>query len=122
MTDNRKKFIYKGDLNMKFDISLTTTRSTSQEEADNFIGAMTSRGFSVIQGKINDRYGDKVYIAFTLSPMEIPAAANKGGRPRKLTDEQIDEIRHRLSEPGCNKSALAREYGVSYQTIHKLSV
>jgi helix-turn-helix domain of resolvase len=121
MTDNRKKFIYKGDLNMKFDISLTTTRSTSQEEADNFIGAMTSRGFSVIQGKINDRYGDKVYIAFTISPMEIPAAANKGGRPRKLTDEQIEEIRHRLSAPGCNKSALAREYGVSYQTIHKLS-
>lgn len=107
---------------MKFDISLTTTRSTSQEEANNFIGAMNSRGFSVIQGKINDRYGDKVYIAFTLSPMEIPAAANKGGRPRKLTDEQIEEIRHRLSEPGCNKSALAREYGVSYQTIHKLSV
>lgn len=66
---------------MKFDISLTTTRSTSQEEADNFIGAMTSRGFSVIQGRINDRYGDKVYIAFTLCPMEIPAAANKGGRP-----------------------------------------
>lgn len=106
---------------MKFDISLTTTRSTSQEEADNFIGTMTSRGFSVIQGKINDRYGDKVYIAFTLSPMEIPAAANKGGRPRKLTDEQIEEIRHRLSAPGCNKSALARKYGVSYQTIHKLS-
>lgn len=43
---------------MKFDISLTTTRSTSQEEADNFIGAMTSRGFSVIQGRINDRYFD----------------------------------------------------------------
>lgn len=106
---------------MKFDISLTTTRSTSQEEADTFIGAMTSRGFSIIQGKINDRYGDKVYITFTLCPMEIPAAANKGGRPRKLTDEQIEEIRNRLSKPGCNKSALAREYVVSYQTIHKLS-
>lgn len=78
---------------MKSDISLTTTRSTSQEEADTFIGAMTSRGFSVIKGRINDRYGDKVYIAFTLCPMEIPAAANKGGRPRKLTDEQIDEIK-----------------------------
>lgn len=45
---------------MKFDISLTTTRSSSQEEADTFIGAMTSRGFSVVQGRINDRYGDKV--------------------------------------------------------------
>ena len=76
---------------MKFDISLTTTRSTSQEEADTFIGAMTSRGFSVIQGRVNDRYGDKVYIAFTLCPMEIPAAANKGGRPRKLTDEQVKD-------------------------------
>lgn len=32
---------------MNFDISLTTSRSTSEEEADNFIGCMTARGFSV---------------------------------------------------------------------------
>ena len=37
------------------------------------------------------------------------------------TDEQLKEIRLRLSDASCNKSALAREYGVSYQTIHKLS-
>lgn len=107
---------------MNFEISLTTTRPTSQEEADNFIGTITSRGFSVIHGKINDRYGDKVYMTFTLCPTELPSAANKGGRPRKLTADQVEEIRHRLTEHGCNKSALAREYGVSYQTIHKLSV
>lgn len=107
---------------MTYEISLTANRNTETENADNFIGLMTSRGFSIIQGETRNQYnGDKVYIRFTISPiMFAPSAINKGGRPRKLTDEQIEEIRHRLAEPDCNKSALAREYGVSYQTIHKL--
>ncbi len=108
---------------MNYEISLTANRSTAAEETDEFTALMTSRGFSVIQGDTRNNYsGDKVYIHFTLFSMDLELpTANKGGRPRKLTDEQIDEIRHRLSEPGCNKSALARKYGVSYQTIHKLS-
>ena len=107
---------------MTYEISLTANRNTETEDADNFIGLMTSRGFTVIQGETRNQYnGDKVYIRFTISPiMFTPPVSNKGGRPRKLTDEQIEEIRHRLAEPDCNKPALAREYGVSYQTIHKL--
>ncbi len=107
---------------MIYEISLTANRSTETEDADNFTRLMTSRGFSVIQGETRNQYnGEKVYIRFTLSPMEFtPPASGKGGRPRKLTDEQINEIRQQLAEPDCNKSALAREYGVSYQTIHKL--
>ena len=110
-------------ITMNYEISLTANRSTAAEETDEFTALMTSRGFSVIQGETrNNSSGDQEYIHFTLFSMDLELpTANKGGRPRKLTDEQIDEIRHRLSEPGCNKSALARKYGVSYQTIHKLS-
>ncbi len=108
---------------MTYEISLTANRSTETEDAESFIGLMTSRGFSVIQGETRNQYsGEKVYIRFILSPMEFTLpTSGKGGRPRKLTDEQINEIRQRLAEPDCNKSALAREYGVSYQTIHKIS-
>lgn len=108
---------------MNYEISLTANRNAAAEEADDFTGLMTSRGFSVIQGETRNNYsGDKGYINFTLSPMDFqPPIENKGGRPRKLTDEQLEEIRHRLTEANCNKLALAREYGVSYQTIHKLS-
>lgn len=108
---------------MNYEISLTAKRNAAAEEADDFTGLMTSRGFSVIQGETRNNYsGDKVYIHFTISPMDFQLpTGNKGGRPRKLTDEQVEEIKLRLSDAGCNKSALAREYGVSYQTIHKLS-
>lgn len=108
---------------MNYEISLTANRTAAAEEANQFIRLLTSRGFSAIQGEARNNYnGDKVYIHFTLSPMEFQyPSGSKGGRPRKLTDEQLKEIRLRLSDAGCNKSALAREYGVSYQTIHKLS-
>ena len=108
---------------MNYEISLTANRSAATEEADKFIDLLTSRGFSAIKGETRNNYnGDKVYIHFTLSPMEFQSHTGyKGGRPRKLTNEQIKEIRIRLSDAGCNKSAIAREYGVSYQTIHKLS-
>lgn len=35
---------------MTYEISLTANRNTETEDADNFIGLMTSHGFSVIQG------------------------------------------------------------------------
>lgn len=108
---------------MNYEISLTANRSAATEEADKFIDLLTSRGFSAIKGETRNNYnGDKVYIHFTLSPMEFQSHTGyKGGRPRKLTNEQLKEIRLRLLDAGCNKSAIAREYGVSYQTIHKLS-
>lgn len=108
---------------MNYEISLTANRSAATEEADKFIDLLTSRGFSAIQGETRNYYNnDKVYIDFTLSPVEFQfPTGNKGGRPHKLTREQTEEIRLRLLDAGCNKSALAREYGVSYQTIHKIS-
>lgn len=106
---------------MNYEISLTVSRDSSEQESADFTSLMRSRGFTLERGVIRDSYkGDKVYIAFTLSPAPIPPKS-KGGRPLKLTAEQIDEIKARLSVPDCNKSQLAREYGVSYQKILNIS-
>ena len=78
-------------ITMNYEISLTANRSTAAEETDEFTALMTSRGFSVIQGDTRNNYsGDKVYIHFTLFSMDLELpTANKGGRPRKLTDQHI---------------------------------
>lgn len=50
----------------------------------------------------------------------IAAAKAKGkqiGAKRKLTDEQVSEMRQRLAT-GATKKDLAREYGVSRQTLY----
>lgn len=50
----------------------------------------------------------------------IEAAKRRGvyrGRKPKLTEEQVAEIREKVSA-GANKAALAREYGVSRQTLY----
>ena len=41
------------------------------------------------------------------------------GRQSTLTAAQVRAIRDRLAE-GCNKAAVAREYGVTWQTIYNL--
>lgn len=50
----------------------------------------------------------------------IEAARNRGkhiGRKRSLTDEQIREIRQKVSE-GAQKKSLAAEYGISRTTLY----
>ena len=51
----------------------------------------------------------------------IAAAKAKGkqiGAKRKLSDEQVSEIRQRLAK-GATKKDLAHEYGISRQTLYK---
>lgn len=51
----------------------------------------------------------------------IVAAMKNGvkfGAPSKLTAEQIAAIKARAAEPGVDKKALAKEYGVSRPTIY----
>ena len=43
----------------------------------------------------------------------------KFGRPAKLSQEQIDEIKDRI-ESGDSKNKLSKEYGISRQTIYRL--
>ena len=48
------------------------------------------------------------------------AAGKYRGRKSQFSDEQVSEIRSRFSEPTVNKSALAREYGISRQHLYGL--
>jgi len=47
------------------------------------------------------------------------ARGRVGGRPSKLSDKQIREIRMLLSDPECQVSDLAKRYGVSRTTLYK---
>lgn len=52
----------------------------------------------------------------------IAIAKQKGlykGRKRKLTNNQIDEINSRISQ-GESKTSLAKEFGISRETLYKL--
>jgi DNA invertase Pin-like site-specific DNA recombinase len=52
----------------------------------------------------------------------IEAAKKAGGiykgRKRALTAEQVSELRKRADVPGCNRVALAKEFGISRQTLY----
>ena len=53
----------------------------------------------------------------------IALAKAKGkykGRPSQFSDEQVSEMRKRFYQPAINKSALAREYGISRQHLYGL--
>lgn len=105
---------------MIYEISLTVNVDTAEDELKTFCQLMAQRGFDTKPAKPREGYSSKKYYPITLTDIGI-VNSHGGGRPRKLTSEQIEEIRRRLTTGGCNKSALAREYGVSYQTIHKIS-
>ncbi len=106
---------------MVFNISLTTESDTADTAAAEFVDILSARGFTAEEKERRSNYGSKVYILYTITPGSI-SGRNKGGRPAKLSPEQLAEVREKLNDSSCNKSALAREYGVSYQTIHKIAV
>lgn len=50
-------------------------------------------------------------------PASLPGASNPQAR---LTKQQAQEIRSKATRPGVTPSALAREYGVSVQTVTRV--
>lgn len=106
---------------MVFNISLTTESDTADTAAAEFVDILSARGFTTEEKERRSNYGSKVYILYTITPGSLPGR-NKGDRPAKLSPEQLTEVREKLTDSCCNKSALAREYGVSYQSIHKIAV
>lgn len=52
----------------------------------------------------------------------IAIAKTKGiykGRKKALTEEKVAELKAKAGEPGCNKAALAKEYGISRETLYQ---
>lgn len=52
----------------------------------------------------------------------IAIAKTKGiykGRKKALTEAQGAELRAKVALPGCNKAALAKEYGISRETLYQ---
>lgn len=47
------------------------------------------------------------------------ARGRVGGRPAKLSEKQIREIRSLIKDPQCQVSELAKRYGVSRTTLYK---
>ena len=45
----------------------------------------------------------------------------RGGRPKKLNSSQVEAIKEWLqSDPECNRTRLAQEFGVSYSMILRI--
>lgn len=99
-----------------FEISLTAQANNADATLKNFVAAMPQ--FDIVEHKkrnISNNGTCYIYLKLT------PRPAKKGGRPQKLSTEQIAEIKNALQSENCNKSQLARKYGVAYATINKLS-
>ncbi len=48
------------------------------------------------------------------------ARGQKLGAPSKLTSEQISAIKQKADSPGADKSAIAKEFGISRPTLYKI--
>lgn len=106
-----------------FEISLTATQETADEVLREFTASVPQFDVKEIRQRGGNSYG-KCYIYLQLKPNgnTVIRAGAKGGRPKKLTTEQITEIRTQLSnDPQCNKTQIGRQYGVSYATILKIA-
>jgi len=44
----------------------------------------------------------------------------KFGPKRKLSDEQISQLKEELKKTGVNKTGLARKYGISRATLYRV--
>ncbi|MDE2440621.1 MAG: recombinase family protein [Betaproteobacteria bacterium] len=51
---------------------------------------------------------------------EAQARGRSGGRPRRLTPSQEAEIITEATQPGANKAALARKWGMHKHTLYRL--
>ena len=44
----------------------------------------------------------------------------KFGPKRKLSEEEISQLKEELKKPGVNKTGLARKYGISRATLYRI--
>lgn len=101
-----------------FEISLTTAKGAEETTLANFKKAFPQ--IEVTEHKTRSGNNKNTYIHLKLTPKGNTITA-KGGRPSKLTAEQMTELKKQLAQPNCNKSRLAKEYGITYATVLKIS-
>lgn len=98
-----------------FEIRLTV----EEDHAEQMIQAFTA---SIPQFDVQVKQQERGSVLLLLTKKPSAFTGSKGGRPKKLTAEQVAEIRTQLnSEPHCNRTQLGRKYGVSYAMILKIA-
>lgn len=98
----------------KLEISITTNSATSDEDVADFFKLCPQLEY-IKDIKKNDGYNNgKTYrqIEAQFKP-DFHFRTGKGGRPHKLPPEKEAELMSRLTDENCNKSQLAKEYGIS---------
>lgn len=109
-----------GGTNM-FEISLTAEIGNEEKTLSEFKDAFSN--VDVTEYKNRYTNGKVCFIYLRLTPKaktRTALSSGRHGRPSKLSQIQIDELKLKLSEPDCNKSRLAKEYGVTYATVLKV--
>ncbi len=105
---------------MNYEISLTSAIGEEEQTLNQFRQDMQM--VNVEEYKARYSTSKCTYIYLRLTPKENTAVQTGcKGRPSKLTAEEIEKIKIELTKPTCNKSQLARQFNVSYQTILKIA-
>lgn len=102
-----------------FEISLTTTRENAEKDLQAFRNSVPQ--FNVTEfGKRNES-GSRCFVHLRLEETGKKLCVAKGGRPKKLTDAKVAEIREKLlADADCNRTHLAAEYGISYGMLLRI--
>lgn len=103
-----------------YEISLAANVGAEEQTLKQFIQDMKIMNVEEYKSRYTNKKVTYIYLRLTPKGNNAVQGACKG-RPNKLTDEEIEKVKDELSKPGCNKSQLAREFKVSYQTILKIS-
>lgn len=103
-----------------FEISLTATPDTADKVLEEFRRSVPQ--FTVTEHRKRGGNDRNCYIYLKLEENGKQFGLLRGGRPKKLTDKQVEAIKQRLqSNPECNRTRLAQEFGVSYSMILRIA-
>lgn len=98
----------------KLEISIATNTETTDEDIANFFEICPQLEFVRDIRKSGGYSNGILYrqIEVQFRP-DFHFRTGTGGRPRKLSAEKERELKERLCNPECNKTRLAKEYGIS---------
>ena len=99
-----------------FEIRLTIEKEHADQMLQAFIASVPQFDVKVMQQENSS-------VLMQLTTAKRPSNTGfRGGRPKKLTPDQVSEIRTQLfTDPHCNRTQLGRKYGVSYAMVLKIA-